>query len=229
VPSAAERHLLGTGDWLERTGSWEWGPAHTILDKRGLRRRVGQWHDISEWTDNEVVHTGWRPRHQMWPRGHWVGGRSGQARGGGSPEGSKVELSCDDWGGRRGSGEAVGGTSEGESSSGSRLHRRRGGTGMVSGSIDQCSQRHGKADQDLRQIEAVVDRWHRRREKSGRQRETEDDGIRRKPLGRRQSSRSQFSGPRAKLAVTTCRTWAEPRCGEQHNTPTLEPAWLWRP
>ena len=66
--------------------------------------------------------------------------------------GSRLELSCDDGGGRGGSGEAVGGTSEGESPSAGRMHKRQGGTGgcMLSGSNEQHSQRHGKGDQDLR-------------------------------------------------------------------------------
>jgi len=51
-----------------------------------------------------------------------VGGRGGGAGGGGSREGSTVELSCDDGEGGGGSGEAMDGTSKGESSPGCRMH-----------------------------------------------------------------------------------------------------------
>ena len=63
----------------------------------------------------------------------------------------------------------MGGTSEGERSSGCRMHRRRGGTVgcMVSGSNEHHSQPHSKEDQDLHQIEAVVEHRHQREKKSG--------------------------------------------------------------
>jgi len=75
-----------------------------------------------------------------------------------------VELTCDDRGGRGGSGEAVSRTRERESSSGGRMHRRSGGTGghMVSGSNEQRSQRHGKEAHDVPQMKAVVERRHQR-------------------------------------------------------------------
>jgi len=89
-----------------------------------------------------------------------VGGGSRQAGGGGPWEGSTVKLSCNDCGGREGSGEAMDGASERGSSPGRRMHSRLGGARgrMVSRSNWQRSRRQGKEDQDLRQLEEVVQR-----------------------------------------------------------------------
>jgi len=173
VPCVAERHLLGRSDWREWTGSWEWWPAHTLLDKRGPQSQVGHQLDVAKSTNHEIVYTGWWPRHRIWQRCYRVGGRRGQAGVGRSWEGSRVELSFNDRGGRRGSRNAMCQTSARESSPGRRMFITWGGTGgMVSGSNDQCSQHHGKEDQDLHQFKEVVERWHRREKKSSRKRKT---------------------------------------------------------
>jgi len=99
-----------------------------------------------------------------------VGGRSGQVGAGRSREGSRVEISCDDREGLGGSGDGMDGTSKEGSSADCRMNRRQGRTGgrMVSGSNEQCSQCHGKEDQDLPQIEQVVERRHQREKQSRR-------------------------------------------------------------
>ena len=104
-----------------------------------------------------------------------MGGGSRQAGGGGSREGSRVEFSGDDGEGRRSSGEAMEGISEGEGSTRCRVHRGRGGAGgrMVSGSNEQRFRHHGEENQDLCQVKEVVERRHQKMKKDGREREKE--------------------------------------------------------
>jgi len=59
------------------------------------------------------------------------------------------------------------------------------------------------------------------KKEEGRSGETNgEDGTRRRPAGRRQSSSSLFGSPRAKCGGITCKTFGKPRYGEQHDTQT---------
>ena len=175
VLCAVECRLLGRCDWREWTGNWKWWQIHTLLNRGGPRRRVGHWLDIRELTDNEIDHTGWWPRHRIRPQGHRMGGGSGQVRGGGSRDGSRVELSGNDSRGHGGAGEVLDRTCKGEGWPGCKVHRRQGRAGgrMVSGSNEQRSQCYSKEDQHPHQIKEVVKPQHRREEKTGWKRQTQ--------------------------------------------------------
>jgi len=90
-----------------------------------------------------------------------------------------VEFGCSDRERRGSSGEAMGGTSEGESAIRCRVHSGRGGAGgrMVSGSNEQRSRRHSKENQDSCQIKEMVERRHQRKKKDGKEREKEKTAL----------------------------------------------------
>jgi len=82
-----------------------------------------------------------------------------------------VEFTGNDGEGRRSSREALNGTSEEESSTRCSVHRGRGGAGgrMISGSNEQRSRPHGKANQGMCQVKEVVERGHPEKKKDGQE------------------------------------------------------------
>lgn len=89
--------------------------------------------------------------------------------------GSRVEFGTHDREGRGSSQEAMGGISEGQSSTRCRVDdgRDRAAGRMVSGSNEQHSRCHGKVTQVLCQAKLVVEGRHQRMKEVGRDREQE--------------------------------------------------------
>jgi len=84
--------------------------------------------------------------------------------------GSRVEVGCNDGGGRGSGGEAMERASERESSPEYRVPGRRGGARghMVSGGNGQRPRRHDEDNQALRQTKKVVECRHHEKKEGGR-------------------------------------------------------------